>query len=269
MVDVIFQWITANLIQIVIVVLTVIVGYFIYILIKKQIKRLTKHGKLDQKIGINILKIIKIVMVLIIFSAIMLAFIQTIGLISGLITLMGGTIIGFAAINTLGNVIAGVIIMTSRPFIIGDRIVFKDNIADVDDIKLIYTVLKTLDNIRIYVPNQTLLQEDIQNFHKSEHIRRNVSITPGFSERREKVEEALLEAVALVPAVLKEPKPYVWITNFQNYAVEYHVYVYVNDYKNIPYIDSELHKAVLDTCIKHDIDISTPILMSKVKDKYI
>ena len=47
-----------------------------------------------------------------------------VGLIAGFMALAGGTIIGFASMNTIGNAIAGIIVMISKPFKIGDRTLF-------------------------------------------------------------------------------------------------------------------------------------------------
>jgi small-conductance mechanosensitive channel len=85
------------------------------------------------------------------------------GAISGVLTLLGGTILGFAAINTIGNAIAGFIVMTSRPFRIGDRILFKGQFADVIAIELIYTKIETLDKVLVSVPNQEMLKTEIEN----------------------------------------------------------------------------------------------------------
>lgn len=76
---------------------------------------------------------------------------------AGFLALAGGTIIGFASMNTIGNVIAGTIVLISKPFKIGDRILFNKQFADVVPIDLIYTRMKTLDNVLISVPNQQLL----------------------------------------------------------------------------------------------------------------
>ncbi|MDH5688597.1 MAG: mechanosensitive ion channel, partial [Candidatus Bathyarchaeota archaeon] len=80
------------------------------------------------------------------------------------------------------------------------------------------------------------------------------------------VEKALLEAANRVLRVLKEPKPYVWITRFQNYAVEYTLYVFIDEIKELPEIDAELHRTVLETCKEHKIDISTPLLLKQIQD---
>ena len=66
--------------------------------------------------------------------------------------------------------------------------------------------------------------------------------------------------------MLKEPKPYVWITNFLNNAVEYTLYVFINEVTKLPEIDAELFDTVLTTCIKHRIDIRTPVLVQSVSE---
>ena len=175
----------------------------------------------------------------------------------------GGTIIGFAAINTIGNAISGLIVMTSRPFEVGDRIFLNEQFADVVAIDLIYTKMLTLDNVLVSVPNQELLKVEIDNYGKKKVVRRHCTVTPGFEYGSLDVEKALLEAASKVKGVLKEPKPYVWITKFQNYAVEYNLYVFINDIKRLPEIDAELHRKVLETCKEHRIDISTPLLLKQ------
>ena len=202
---------------------------------------------------------------LIVFSVIVMLFAESVGIIAAFITIIGGTILGFAAMNTLGNMIAGLIIMISKPFSIGDRINYEGRVADIIDITLIYTIMEDLDGVTIYVPNQKLLNTEILNYGKKGNvIRRSVRITPGFDEDRLKVEKALLEAAKRVPDVLDKPEPYVWIHNFLDYAVEYTLFVFINKINIFPVIDSELYKVVLDTVKEYGIDISTPLLLKQI-----
>ena len=81
----------------------------------------------------------------------------------------------------------------------------------------------------------------------------------------EHVEKTLLEAADKVKGVLKEPKPYVWITDFKDYAVEYTLYVFISDIKRLPEIDAELKKTVFETCKGRGIEIATPLLLRKIE----
>jgi len=233
-------------------------------LIRRQFLNLAKHEKLELSTAKNISKVIKYLIVLIILTAILMQFAESLGFITALFTLVGGTIIGFAAMNTLGNMIAGIIIMVSRPFTVGDRILYDGKITDIIEIKLIYTIMVDLDNIKISVPNQIMLSQEIIDLGKKEIIRRHVAITPGFEEDRKKVEEVLLNVASKLRQVLKDPNPYVWINSFQNYAVEYRLYVFIKDIKDLPLIESDLHKAVLDACKENNIDIRTPLLHKEI-----
>ena len=247
-------------------IVAVIVGYVLYKVITREVARLKAQKRLEEHIAYTLNRVLKWVVAFVVLSAVLAAFGVTLGVISGLLTLLGGTILGFAAINTLGNAIAGLIVMTSRPFRVGDRIVFKDKIADVVAIELIYTKMLTLDNVLVSVPNQELLKTEIENFGKKKVIRRRVTISAGFEYDRRDVEKVLLAASAKVSRVLKDPAPYVRITAFQNYAVEYTLYVFINEIKRMREIDAELHSTVLETCKKHEIDISTPLLLRQIQN---
>jgi len=259
------EWVLSNLDNILLSAFTVVALYLVYIVLVRQITELQRRGKLRAHLALTLTRIAKWVFALVGFSAILAQWGVTLGTISGLLTVFGGTIIGFAAINTIGNAIAGLIVMTSRPFEIGDRIYFNGQFADVVSIELIYTKMRTLDNVLLSIPNQELLRVQIDNYQREAIIRRSCSVTPGFEYDSSVVEEALLEAAKQVSGVLEEPKPYVWISGFRDYAVEYQLYVFVGDAKRIPEIDAELHRMALATCKKRGIDISTPILMKQIK----
>src|ERR1700712_582716 len=74
-----------------------------------------------------------------------------------------GLIIGFAAQNTISNVIAGVLIAITQPIRIGDRISFEEREGRVVDITLSYTFIDPGDGSRVVVPNQLLVQGIVHN----------------------------------------------------------------------------------------------------------
>ena len=265
-IDALGEWILSNLDKIVFSLMTIVTVYVVYRIVVREIKVLRVKERLEEHLAFTLIRIAKWASALVIFSAVLAQWGVEIGVISGILTIFGGTIIGFAAINTIGNAIAGLIVMTSRPFKVGDRIFFNGQFADITSIELIYTKMLTLDNVLVSVPNQELLKAEIDNYGKKRVIRRSCTVTPGFEYDSAQVEKTLLEAAGKVRGVLNEPKPYVWITKFQSYAVEYTLYVFVSDIKRLPEIDAELHRAVLETCKLRKIDISTPLLLKQLKD---
>lgn len=262
--DACYTWLLANWQSLAISAISAVVVYVAYRLLSKEITKLEKRNKLEENVAFSLKRAFKWFFVLIAIGIVIAQFGFDVGLIAGFLALAGGTIIGFASMNTIGNAIAGIIVMVSKPFKIGDRIFFNNQFADVVAIDLIYTRMKTLDNVMISVPNQQLLTTEIDNYGKKSAVRRSCSVTIGYELSSEIVEKALLEAAAKVEGVLKEPKPYVWVTNLYNFSVEYTLYVFISQIKMLPLIDSCLKRTVLDVCRQHGIDLTTPNLIQSV-----
>jgi small-conductance mechanosensitive channel len=258
------QWLLGNLNSVIIALFTIIVSYVVYKILFRQIMQLRARKRLEEDLAWTITRVIKWATVLFVFLLILGQFGLTIGFLSGFVALIGGTILGFASINTLGNAIAGLIVMINKPLGVGDRISFRGQLADVVGVELIYTKMRTLDNVLISIPNQELLRSEITNFGRHRIVRRSVTVTPAYEYDSHDVEAALLKAVENVPDILRDPPPYVWITNFQNYAVEYTLYAFTENIKRLPEIDSDLHKSVHHTMKQHHIDIRTPLLLQNL-----
>lgn len=74
-----------------------------------------------------------------------------------------GVVLGFAAQRTLGNVIAGLLIAFTQPLRIGDRVTVGGERGTVEEIRLTYTFIRTEDNARLVIPNETLASDTIRN----------------------------------------------------------------------------------------------------------
>ena len=254
-----------NLPRIAFSVFAIILGYIFVKVVNGRIENRMKTQRLGEHLALLLSRIITWSTIIVVFSVILVQFGVTLAVVSGFLTLVGGTILGFAAINTIGNAIAGFIIMTSRPFRVGDRIYFKDRFSDVISIDLIYTRLRTLDMVYVSVPNQELLKTEIDNYGKLNIIRRSVVVTAGYENASNFVEKALLEAAGKVEKVLKAPVPYVTITDFQNNAVEYTLFYFLKEVKRMIWIDAKIREEVFDTCTSYGIDLSTPLLTKRAE----
>jgi small-conductance mechanosensitive channel len=74
-----------------------------------------------------------------------------------------GVIIGLASQQTLGNFIAGILIATTQPVRIGDRVSYAGQAGVVEEIGLTYTFIRTVDRRRLIVPNSKLASDTIIN----------------------------------------------------------------------------------------------------------
>jgi small-conductance mechanosensitive channel len=75
-----------------------------------------------------------------------------------------GLVVGFAARQTLANLIAGILLAITQPIRIGDLVQFEGQNGVVEDVRLTYTYLRGEDNRRIIVPNERLASTTIENF---------------------------------------------------------------------------------------------------------
>jgi small-conductance mechanosensitive channel len=66
-------------------------------------------------------------------------------------------VVGFAARQTLGNMVAGVSLAIAQPLKIGDRVSFEDKIGRVDDITLTYTYIDPGDGSLVVIPNESIV----------------------------------------------------------------------------------------------------------------
>jgi len=226
------KWLSTNIENILFSFIFIIVVYGFYNFSLRQMDRLRREGKLDDTVLALLKKTFRWGLIFIVVAFVVAQFGIRIDFVAGLLVLASGTVLGFAAMNTLGNTIAGIILMVSRPFKLGDRLYIDGQFMDVESIDL-----------------------------KDRVIRRSHPITAGYEDPPEKIETAMLEAASRVEEVLTEPQPYVWITEFQNFAVEYTLYTYINDVKHIQEIDSKIRKHILEACNRHGIDIRTPSLL--------
>jgi small-conductance mechanosensitive channel len=262
-----YNWVYGNWQRLAFSVIGIVVAYAVYKLLSKELTKLKEKQKLEENVEVNLNRVFRWLFGLIAIGLVVAQFGFDLGLVAGFMALAGGTILGFASMNTIGNAIAGIIVMISKPFKIGDRIFFNKQFADIIAIDLIYTRMKTLDNVMISVPNQSLLTSEIDNYGRKNMVRRNCSVTIGYEVASEKVEKILLEAAAKVEGVLTEPKPYVWVTNLYNFSVEYTLYVFISQIRSFPTIDSKLKRTVLDVFRENGIDLSTPNLIQSVDAK--
>jgi small-conductance mechanosensitive channel len=118
------------------------------------------------KTRLTILRRLLLLAAILVVAAIVLAQFTSLGrLAAGIFasTAVLGLIIGFAAQNTISNIIAGILIAVTQPIRIGDRITFEEADGRVTDITLSYTFIDPGDGSRIVIPNQMLVEGIVHN----------------------------------------------------------------------------------------------------------
>ncbi len=143
-----------------------------------------------------------------------------------------GIAVGFAAQETIANMIAGFLIFWDRPFKVGDWVTTQDRYGKVSDITLRTTRIRTLDNTFVVIPNKQLIGELLVNHSMYGEIRVNVSIGIAYKEQIAHAREVMLAAVAGVDGVMKAPAPSVIAEGLGSSSVDLVVRVWVDQAEN-------------------------------------
>ncbi|WP_300462315.1 mechanosensitive ion channel [Desulfobacula sp.] len=130
-----------------------------------------------------------------------------------------GLALSFAAKDTVGNIISGIVIIIDRPFREGDWIALGTLQATVTQIRLRTTVLTTFDNETVVVPNQRMSQERIINYTITPRIRVKIPVGIAYKENIDTARAILLELPKNDDRILTEPPPVVVVTNLDASSV--------------------------------------------------
>jgi small-conductance mechanosensitive channel len=212
--------------------------------------------------GIN--SIAKMVLIVINIIIIIFQFSSVSGVAAGAISVAAGTIIGFSSRNTISNAIAGILLLSSRPFKIGDRIRTTEDdslIGDVIEISLLYTKIKTVRNELVAIPNQTLLQRQIVNYSGLDFLATGIEVSAVYDNNRKKVESLLVEAAKNTDGIITDNdnlSPFVLLKEFENYAAIYELRAYTNKPNEYLKIQSEIRKKVYDLFKIHGLNLTIP-----------
>jgi len=178
---------------------------------------------------------------------------------------VAGIAIGFAAKDTLSNLIAGVLLIVDRPFEIGDRIEVwsapsgSATWGDVLDVGLRATKIKTTDNIIIIIPNNEIMKRDIVNYTIiSSKIRVRVNIGIAYDANIVTAKRLILSVADGAAWIAKDPEPRVVVRNFGESSVDLQARVWIEDARRRMDTISYITDKVKETFDQNGIEIPYP-----------
>jgi len=144
---------------------------------------------------------------------------------------VAGLALSLAIQGVLSNIAGGIMVLSSKPFGVGDYIEAGGVGATVKEIGLAYTKLATADNKLIYIPNSDISASQIVNYSANDARRIEIKIGASYDDSIEDVKKALNQVIAN-NEVLEEPaKPFVNVSAYQDSYIEYVVRVWVENAK--------------------------------------
>lgn len=163
--------------------------------------------------------------------------------------------ITLAAEDILGNVAGGLVILFSHPFSLGDEIEVGGTTGTVREIDLTHTKLETPDGQIVLQPNREMSSSKIINFTVLGRRRIVYKVTASYDAPTEDVKAACRDAVAAFPAVLKEPAPTVYLSNYGASSIEYTIrcWTAAENYWDTYF---KMYEALRDTFMKHGVEMT-------------
>jgi small conductance mechanosensitive channel len=202
-------------------------------LLRKTDATLVKYFEGGLKVGFRILLVIAIFGILGIettsFAALLAA---------------AGVAIGMAWAGLLSNFAAGVFLVFLRPFRVGDTISAGGVTGHVKEIGLFVTTLDTADNVRVFVGNNAIFSDKIQNYSANPYRRVEMTAQLSHDVDLNDVIQRMRAKIEAIPNVVKTPAPEIEILTFTQYGVVLAVYPYCpNDHYWQVYFD--VNKAII------------------------
>ena len=140
-----------------------------------------------------------------------------------------GIVVGMAARQTLGAMLAGFVLMFSRPFEIGDWVEIGDDEGIVTQITIVNTRLQTFDGEHVMLPNDEVSSQPILNRTRKGRLRIEVEVGVDYSVRPRRAADVAVAAVDDLAAVSTVPSPQVVVKGFGDNAVVLGVRAWIDD----------------------------------------
>jgi len=168
---------------------------------------------------------------------------------------VAGVGVGFAFHGVLANVIAGLSIIFTRPYRVGEYIELLGVNGQVVTVELFSTTLVQLDQSRVVIPNHKIVGEILHNYGTIRQLQLKVGIAYGAN--LDEVLTVAKEIVAASPSVLKEPAPLIGISELADSSVTLSIQPWVAIADMIT-ARAELYQTIIDRFRARKIDIPFP-----------
>ncbi len=184
-----------------------------------------------------------------------------------------GLAIGFGLQKTVGNLIAGIILLMDRSIKPGDIIVVGDlggtagspgtgiaNVGRVVKIGVRAVSVVTRDGKKHLIPNEVLMTQPVENWSYSDpDVRVRMRIPVGYDADLRLAQQLIIDAAKANLRVLDNPEPMVWITGFGERAIDHELRIWITDPESgLGNIQGEVFLAIWDAFLANGISLPAP-----------
>ena len=196
--------------------IAVIVGRIVRAIVRRGAARRREHGSLQLALGRLAMAAVLMVGALVAATVAFPNFTPA-DLVSALG--IGGVAIGFAFKDIFQNFLAGILILITKPFRVGDQIVFKGYEGEVEEIQTRATYLKTYDGRRVVLPNGELFTNSVTVNTAFAQRRMQYDIGIGYGDDIERARRIVLDVLEETEGVAPDPKADVIVVAYADSGV--------------------------------------------------
>ena len=129
--------------------------------------------------------------------------------------------IGFAAQTSLSNLISGLFLIGEKPFRIGDLVRVNEVTGVVESIDLLSIKIRTLDNLFVRIPNESMIKNPMTNITRYPIRRMDLTIGVAYREDVARVMKILKDLATANPLALDDPEPLILFNDFGESALQF------------------------------------------------
>lgn len=219
----------------------ILIAVAIYIVgrwIVRYLDRLLERIFIRREMEVSLAKFIRSFVRTALYVIIIITIVRKLGIdTSSFVALLAstGVAIGMALSGTLQNFAGGIMILLLRPFRIGDYVQTQGVEGSIKEIKLFNTVINTVDNKLITLPNGPIVNNIINNFSAENRRRVDLSVSISYGDDYDVARQALLDMIAADERIEKDSAPFVAIGSLGENAVKITIRVWAksSDYWGI------------------------------------
>ncbi len=177
------------------------------------------------------------------------------------ISVFAGVLFSLGASSIVSNTLAGYTLIYRRVFKVGDRVLIGKYLGDVAEIRQQVTIMRTLKNEEVVVPNSSILATEVVNYSamaRKGKLILHTSVTIGYDTPWRQVEAMLLQAAERTAGLLKTPNPFVLKTALDDFYVSYEINAFCDDASRVPALYSALHENIVDAFNENGVQIMSP-----------
>ncbi len=171
-----------------------------------------------------------------------------------------GLAIGFGLQKTVGNLIAGIILLMDRSVKPGDVIAVGESFGWVNKIGVRAVSVITREGKEHLIPNEILMTQEVENWSFSDrNVRIGIPVKIAYDSDVDLAERLMMRAAKESGRVLNHPPSAVWMTAFGDYALEYEVRVWISDPEGgVGNVRADVLKRIWTLFGEHGVQVPVP-----------